>query len=86
MQLEDLLQLIGTEAERATFQRRGQRYYQAHQQREACTSAAAPDAEARREELLDQIMHRLRYYFRAIRHPLPTRQEVAEMIMAYFKT
>ncbi len=83
MELEDLLALIDKESEKKEFLRLGQDYHQARQQPGANRSNSAPNPPP--EEILDQIMKQIQWHFRAIRHPMPTRQQVEEMIMEHFK-
>jgi hypothetical protein len=85
MKLEDLLKLIGQEADRAEFLGLSEQYHEARQAREANEAAGAPPIDAGQGALLEQVMQRLQWHFRAIRHPMPTPEEVDEMIRDYFK-
>lgn len=75
----NLLSLIGRGADREEFSRLGHQYYEAFQ------SQQTNEQSAQRERILDQIMERMRWHFRAVRHPIPTRPEVEQMILDYFR-
>lgn len=81
--LDELAKVIDQEAERAAFLRLSKQYYAACQAAERRTRSIDQPA-LQPAALLDQIIDRLDWHFRAIRHPRPTRQEVAAMIMTYF--
>jgi hypothetical protein len=85
MKLEDLLNLIAQAADRAELLGLSERYHEARQARETNETARMPTADARQRELLEQVMQRIHWHFRAIRHPIPTPEEVDEMIRDYFK-
>ena len=73
MEFDDFLELTGSQAEREELLRAGQRFYDAAQ-----LSSSA------REALLDQVMERVQWSLRAVRHPLPTRAELEGMLLEYF--
>jgi CHASE3 domain sensor protein len=86
MKFENLLGLIAKESDQKEFVRLGQEYVKAHQDtREASDSAGARTAETEREDILDQITKQIQWHFRAVRHPIPTRQELEEMLKEHFK-
>jgi hypothetical protein len=86
MKFETLLGLIAKESDQEEFLSLGQQYHTARRAaREANAPNAEPAAASQTEELLDQIMKRIQWHFRAIRHPIPTRQEVGEMIEDHFE-
>jgi hypothetical protein len=85
MKLEDLLNLISQEADRATFLGLSEQYHEARQARQTNEATGMPSVDARQRELLEQVMQRIQWHFRAIRHPLPTPEEVDAMIRDYFK-
>ena len=84
MKLEDLLKLIGREADREELLGLSEQYHEARQAREMNEAGGAPNVHANQGELLDHIMERIHWHFRALRHPLPTPEEVDEMIRDYF--
>jgi hypothetical protein len=84
MKLEDLLKLIGQEADREEFLGLSKQYHDARQARGTNEAAGASPINAGQEALLEQVMQRLQWHFRAIRHPMPTPEEVDEMIRDYF--
>ena len=85
MKLEDLLNLIGQEADRAELLGLSEQYHEARQAGKTNDAAGMPTVDARQRELLEQVMQRIHWHFRAIRHPMPTPEEVDEMIRDYFK-
>ena len=84
MKLEDLLKLIGQEADREEFLGLSKQYHDARQARGTNEAAGASPINAGQGALLEQVMQRLQWHFRAIRHPMPTPEEVDEMIRDYF--
>jgi hypothetical protein len=84
MQFNDILNLIRNKEEREQLRSLGERYSDMHQQSAASDAASA--AIARRKELFDDIMHRIHLRYRAIRRPLPSENEVKQMIIDYFKS
>jgi hypothetical protein len=85
MKLQDLLNLVGQEADRAELLGLSEQYHAACQARMTNEAAGMPTEDARQRALLEQVMQRIHWHFRAIRHPLPTPEEVDEMIRDYFK-
>ena len=85
MTLEDLLKLIGREADREEFLGLSEQYHEARRARETSAVGGAATVDARQGALLEQVMQRIHWHFRALRHPLPTPEEVDEMIRNYFK-
>jgi hypothetical protein len=86
MKFENLLALIAKESDQEEFRRLGQQYHTSQQAaRAANTSDAEPADDSPLEEILDQIMKRMQWHFRALRHPIPTRQQVREMIKEHFE-
>jgi hypothetical protein len=69
--LESLLDLIPREGDRAELRDLGRRHNRA-------VVSRAPAAE--REAILDEAMARVQDHFRAIRHPLPSRDDLAQML------
>jgi hypothetical protein len=78
MELDEIVGVIAREEDRQEFRNLGRRYRKA-----ADPQARGADAmsAAERGVLLDQIMERLQWHFRAARFPLPTRDEVEKMII-----
>jgi hypothetical protein len=70
---ESLLRLIPKEADRQKLRDLA---------REFSLGRQAPGA-SRGEQALDQIMHQIQLHFRAIRHPLPGKQEVEQMLLEH---
>jgi hypothetical protein len=66
--LDALLKVMPAEKDREEVRRLAHQYREQREQRE--------DPAA----IVDQVMERIALGFRAVRHPLPTRQEVARMI------
>jgi hypothetical protein len=75
LSFNDLLKLVPKEAERRELNRLGREYAQA---------AGQPAAAARTGPMLDEIMKQIQHHFRAIRHPLPTRAQVEQMMREAF--
>jgi hypothetical protein len=85
IKLGDLLGLIAKESDQEEFLDLSRQFNEAQQARKAKKPAEALAAESQSKETLDQIMERLRWHFRAIRHPMPTRQELEEIIKEHFE-
>jgi hypothetical protein len=85
MKLEDLLNLISQEADRADFLGLCEQYHEARQARQTNEAAGMPTVDARQREVLEDVMQRIHWHFRALRHPMPTSEEVDAMIRDYFK-
>lgn len=81
MSLEELLAVFGSEAEREGFLQLGRRFCDAQR---GNGSRTADDAVEGGESLLDQLMHRVQVQYRAIRRPLPRREELMKMILDHF--
>lgn len=81
MRFEDLLKVIGEKADREEFTRLGREY--ADERRLARAGGGGGD-EARREAALGALMEKVQWHFRAIRHPMPTRQQLEEMLAEHF--
>ena len=81
MKFEDLVKVIGNQDDREEFVRLGQQYAEAHKLAQA---RAEPQAEAQREAAFTQLIERVQLHFRAIRHPMPSRQELEEMAVEHF--
>jgi hypothetical protein len=69
--LETLFDLVPREADRDELRTLGRRHNEAVQSR-------APASE--RDAIIDEAMARVQDHFRAIRHPLPTRADVEQML------
>jgi hypothetical protein len=69
--LETLLDLVPRESDREELRGLGRRHNEA-------IRARAPAAE--REAIVDEAMARVQDHFRAIRHPLPSRADVEQML------
>lgn len=82
MKFEDLMKVIGGEAEREELTRLGREYTEAQRLMRA-RGDAQDDAE--RDAALGELMDKVQLHFRAIRHPLPTRQQLEEMLSEHFK-
>lgn len=65
--LDDLLKVMPAEKDRDEVRRLA---------REVRPDARGPAA----DQVVDEMMERIRYGLRAVRHPLPTRQEVERMV------
>jgi hypothetical protein len=82
--LENLIGLIHKEPDKEEFLELSRQYNETLQGRRGTESAEAIKAELEKTAL-DQIMKRLQWHFRAIRHPMPTSEEVEDMIKEYFE-
>lgn len=80
-----LLDLIPREEDRQEFTQLSRQYYDTAQTAETADPSARADAQSRQSELLDKIIERIQWHFRAMRRSLPTRDEVAEMVDEHFK-
>lgn len=80
-----LLGLIPRESDRKELTRLGKEFYESGN----TLGVAAPNeraaTESRRADLLDQILQKIQWHFRAMRRPMPTREEVAEMLKDHFQ-
>ncbi|HEY0101017.1 MAG TPA: hypothetical protein VGB76_18980 [Pyrinomonadaceae bacterium] len=82
MRFEELMKVVGGEAEREELTRLGREYADAHR---LTHERAGPQAAAQREAALGALMDKVQFHFRAIRHPLPTRQQLEEMLSEHFE-
>lgn len=80
MRFEDLLKVIGEDDDREEFTRLGREYADAHR-----LARAGEGSEAQREAALGALMEKVQWHFRAIRHPMPTRQQLEEMLAEHFR-
>lgn len=74
MTLEELVRLVAKPDDRTELLQLGR---ELHRERQARSAAA--------DEVLERIMDRIQWHFRAIRAPMPTRQDVEEMISEHFR-
>ena len=72
MTLESLLNLIGKEDDRKLLVELVGEY------------GSRQQMPASRDQTLDRIMHQVQLHYRAIRHPLPTRQDIEGMLASKF--
>ena len=86
MTLQDLLKLIVKSDDQKELLHLVDQYQNAAQTSSHSKSSDSAAADAQRQEALDKIMERVHWHFRAIRHPLPTKQEVEEMIVQGMST
>jgi hypothetical protein len=80
-----LLDLIPRESDRKELTRLSKQYYESGQTPEAADPTERATADSRRSDLLDQIIQSIQWHFRAMRRPMPTREEVAEMVKEHFQ-
>lgn len=78
MTLEGLVGLVAAPGDRAELLRLGEQVHREREERGGAAGDASP-------EVLDRIMERIQWHFRAIRAPMPTKEEVEEMIADHFK-
>jgi hypothetical protein len=82
MTFDDILKLIRDQRNREYVRGIGQRYYDIQVERGRADSTGL---ESRQKKLLNEIMHHIHLQYRAIRRPLPTENDVREMIFEHFK-
>lgn len=80
-----LLDLIPRESDREELTQLGKQYYDKAQALEAANPTERATTDSQRSDLLDQIMKSIEWHFRAMRRPMPTREEVAEMVKKQFQ-
>ena len=80
-----LLDLIPREADRKELTQLSQQYHESGQTPEAAAPSERATADSQRSDLLDQILESIQWHFRAMRRPMPTREEVAEMVKEHFQ-
>lgn len=80
-----LLDLIPRELDRNELTRLTKEYYETGQGPEDTDPTARATTDTRQSELLDQILEKIQWHFRAMRRPMPTREEVAEMVKNHFQ-
>lgn len=80
-----LLDLIPREPDRNELRRLTKEYYKTGQGPEDADLTERVTTDARQSELLDQILQKIQWHFRAMRRPMPTREEVAEMVKNHFQ-
>ena len=80
MTLKDLLNLIAKPDDKKEILHLVEQYHNAATMSGRSKSSNSLAVDSQRQEALDKIMERLHWHFRAIRHPLPTQQELEEMI------
>lgn len=81
MTLKDLLKLIAKPADKEELLYLVDQYYNAVTVPGHIGSSNSSAIDLQQQEALNKIMERLHWHFRAIRHPLPTQQELEEMII-----
>jgi hypothetical protein len=80
-----LLDLIPREPDRNELTRLTKEYYETGQSPENADPTERATTDTRQSELLDQILERIQWHFRAMRRPMPTREEVVEMVKSHFQ-
>jgi hypothetical protein len=85
IEYDTLLNLIPRETDREQLSDLSKQLLESEQARETADPAKRSAADSRRSELLDQMLERIQWHFRAMRRPLPTREEIAEMIKEHFQ-
>lgn len=80
-----LLDLIPRELDRNELTRLTKEYYETGQGPEDTDPTERATTDTRQSELLDQILEKIQWHFRAMRRPMPTREEVAEMVKNHFQ-
>jgi hypothetical protein len=86
MTLQDLLKLIAKADDQQELLQLVEQYQRAAQRGGGSESSDSSAIDAQRQEALDKIMERVQWHFRALRHPLPTPQELEEMIIRGMST
>lgn len=81
MKLGDVMGLIPQPAEQQKFLELGRQYCDASAGGGAARGGAG---DQRRQELLDRLMEHVHYHFRAVRHPMPTREQLEGMVREHF--
>jgi hypothetical protein len=81
MTLKDLLKLIAKPDDKKELLHLVDQYHNAATMSGCIESSNSSAVDSQRQEALDKVMERLHWHFRAIRHPLPTQQELEEMII-----
>jgi hypothetical protein len=81
MTLQDLLKLIAKADDQQELLQLVDQYQRAVPRGGGSASSDSAAVDAQRQEALDKIMERVQWHFRALRHPLPTPQEVEEMLV-----
>ena len=80
-----LLGLIPRETDREKLSDLSKQLFDSEQSREAAAPAERSALDSRHIELLDQLQERIQWHFRAIRRPMPTREEIIEMVKEHFQ-
>jgi hypothetical protein len=78
--MDELLRLVGEAEARKDLLRLAREYGRARRGRVRGEASSTTSDVGRETELLDAIMHRVQLAFRAVRRPLPTREEIEEML------
>jgi hypothetical protein len=86
MTLQELLKLIAQADDKQELLHLVDQYQRAAQRGGSIASGDSSAVDAQRQEALDKIMERVQWHFRALRHPLPTPQEVEEMLVRGLST
>lgn len=81
MTLKDLLKLIAKSDDKKELLHLVDQYHNAATMSGRIESSDSSSVDSQRQEALDKIMERVQWHFRAIRHPLPTQQELEDMIV-----
>ena len=82
MEFEDLVGLIAKTGDRDEFLRIGRALHQADARAALHARSTADEAEGR--ALLDELRRRLQVHFRAVRHPVPSDDELKQMVARHF--
>jgi hypothetical protein len=84
IEYDTLLNLIPRETDRERLSDLGKQLFETEQARETADPATRSAADSQRNELLDQLLERIQWHFRAMRRPMPTREEISEMVKEHF--
>ena len=82
---DTLIKLIPRETDREQLSELSKQLFESEQARESADPAKRSAADSRRTELLDQLLQTIQWHFRAMRRPLPTHEEIAEMVNEHFQ-
>ena len=85
MTLNEVLDLFGTESARDNFRRLCGQYYSERARGEAIEAAGETLSNSRRREIHDAIMRIVQKLFLHSSEVMPSRKEVGNMIMQFFR-
>ena len=82
---DTLLGFIPRDADREKLSGLSKQLFESELARESAEPTERSAADSRRAALLDQLTETIQWHFRAARRPMPTHEEISEMVKEHFQ-